>query len=100
MLWLLLLISTSSFISKLQDSVCCKYGKGVGSWGVLGTLKGSKASMVTIQGDMVVAKFFAPKGPKGMYSHFCMSLAANYYAVSRGVYLSIVYFKRYRSSRS
>lgn len=38
-------------------------------------MKGSKASAVTIQGDIVVEKFLALKGPNGTYSHTCISLA-------------------------
>ena len=34
-----------------------------------------RASMVTTQGEMEVPKFLAPKGPRGIYSHFWMSLA-------------------------
>ena len=30
--------------------------------------------MVTTQGEMEVPMFFAPKGPRGTYSHFWMSL--------------------------
>lgn len=37
--------------------------------------KGISASTVTIQGEMVVAKFFAVNGPSGTYSHFWMSRA-------------------------
>ena len=33
------------------------------------------ASVVTIQGDTVEAKFFARNGPKGWYSHACKSRA-------------------------
>ena len=33
------------------------------------------ASMVTTQGEIEVPRFLAPKGPRGMYSHFWMSLA-------------------------
>ena len=31
--------------------------------------------MVTTQGEMEVPRFLAPKGPRGIYSHFWMSLA-------------------------
>src|SRR6185369_6119610 len=37
--------------------------------------KGSSASSVTIQGEMVEAKFLARKGPSGTYSQDCMSRA-------------------------
>ena len=33
------------------------------------------ASMVTTQGEIEVPRFLAPKGPRGIYSHFWMSLA-------------------------
>lgn len=36
---------------------------------------GSNASSVTIQGDMVVPKFLPLKGPSGVDSYCCMSLA-------------------------
>ena len=39
------------------------------------TLNGSKASRVTIQGDMVEAKLFPKKGPNGTYSQAWISLA-------------------------
>ena len=38
-------------------------------------VKTFRASMVTTQGEMEVPRFLAPKGPRGMYSHFWMSLA-------------------------
>ena len=41
----------------------------------MATRNGSKASMVTIQGEIVVAKFLPRKGPRGTYSHFWISLA-------------------------
>ena len=34
-----------------------------------------RASMVTTQGEMEVPRFLAPKGPRGIYSHFWISLA-------------------------
>ncbi len=37
--------------------------------------KGSRASSVTIQGEMDVAKFFARNGPNGWYSQLWMSRA-------------------------
>lgn len=42
---------------------------------MFGTLNSSRASMVTTQGLMVVAKFLARNGPSGTYSHFWMSRA-------------------------
>lgn len=41
---------------------------GFGSYSGKVTLKGSKASRVTIQGEIVVKKFLALNGPKGTYS--------------------------------
>ena len=52
-----------------------RYGRTSGSCFGPGILKGSKASNVTIQGDIELAKFFAKKGPRGTYSHFCISRA-------------------------
>ena len=39
------------------------------------TTRTLRASMVTTQGEMEVPRFLAPKGPRGIYSHFWMSLA-------------------------
>ena len=36
----------------------------------LSTLNGSKASKVTIHGEIDDAKFLAKNGPNGTYSHF------------------------------
>lgn len=47
----------------------------------LSMINGSKASMVTTQGDIVVPKFLARNGPSGWYSHFCMSLAVDHVIV-------------------
>jgi hypothetical protein len=50
------------------------YGSGVGSFWTgpkLGSQRnGSRAARGTTHGEMVVAKFFAPNGPSGTYSHF------------------------------
>ena len=40
-----------------------------------GKANGASASMVTTQGEIVVAKFFAVNGPSGTYSHFWISRA-------------------------
>ncbi len=45
------------------------------TWFQLSKTNGANASMGTTQGEMVVAKFFAKKGPRGTYSHFWMSRA-------------------------
>jgi len=45
------------------------------TWAGLSTKKGSRASIVTIQGEMTVAKFFPKKGPNGTYSQLWMSRA-------------------------
>lgn len=42
---------------------------------IFGTINGLRASMVTTQGEIVVAKFLARNGPRGTYSHFWMSRA-------------------------
>ncbi len=52
-----------------------KYLSGSGSCFSVGTLKGSRASIVIIPGDIVVAKFLELKGPRGTYSHVWISLA-------------------------
>ena len=44
---------------------------------VLGKANGASASIVTTQGEIVVAKFLAVNGPRGMYSHFCISRAVD-----------------------
>ena len=64
------LIKTSKLISNAFSPFCCKYGNGSGDCSGPYVLKGSKASMVTIQGEIDEAKFFAKKGPSGTYSHF------------------------------
>lgn len=40
--------------------------------GGLGSTNGIRASSVTTHGEMLVPTFFARKGPRGTYSHFCM----------------------------
>lgn len=70
-------MSTWRLMSKLYLSVCLRYGKGSGSWGKLSTRNGSNAYVVTTHGEIVVPKFLAVNGPKGMYSHFWISLATN-----------------------
>ena len=45
-----------------------KYGNGVGSYSGSLYLNGSSASYVMIHGEIVDAKFFALKGPRGTYS--------------------------------
>lgn len=62
--------STSNLISKLNFSVCLKYGNGTGSCGKLSTKNGSKAATVTTHGEIDVPKFLAVNGPNGTYSHF------------------------------
>ena len=63
-------IETSRLISKLFFPLYCKYGScGFIGFG-LSTLNGSRASKVTIQGEILDAKFFAKNGPNGTYSHF------------------------------
>lgn len=57
-------------MSKLKLSECLRYGSGSGSWWKLGTINGSKANVVTTQGEITVPRFFAVKGPSGIYSHF------------------------------
>src|ERR1700704_532767 len=54
-----------------------KYGSGGGlfSGRAGGTRNGASACRVTIHGEIVVAKFFAKKGPKGWYSQVCKSRA-------------------------
>jgi len=42
---------------------------------LVGHAKGASASRVTTHGEIVVAKFLAPKGPSGTYSNFWMSRA-------------------------
>lgn len=51
------------------------YGNGYGFYSSKSTLKGSNASTVTIQGDMVDMKFLDVNGPNGTYSHTYKSLA-------------------------
>jgi len=63
-----ILIKTSKLISKEECYFSFRYFKGSGSYFGNATLYGSKASKVTIQGEIVVAKFLALKGPKGTYS--------------------------------
>ena len=85
------LIPTSRCTSNVYGSACLKYGSGTGSyWSAycyhdnsylcvtctgFSTRNGCSASMVTTQGDMVVLKFLARNGPRGTYSHFCISRA-------------------------
>lgn len=45
------------------------------TWTEFGSTKGISAAIGTIQGEMVVPKFFPRKGPRGTYSHAWMSLA-------------------------
>src|SRR3546814_6440336 len=45
--------------------------------------KGARASSVTIQGEMVLAKFLARKGPSGWYSHACKSRADQSFRMHR-----------------
>jgi hypothetical protein len=45
-----------------------KYGNGSGSYFSNSTINGLNASGVIIQGEIVVIKFLAVKGPKGIYS--------------------------------
>mmetsp|Transcript_4607 Transcript_4607/g.16489 ORF Transcript_4607/g.16489 Transcript_4607/m.16489 type:complete len:240 (+) Transcript_4607:253-972(+) len=52
-----------------------RYGSTGGSCAMASHLKGSSAARVTIQGEMLVPKFFPLKGPKGTYSCFWMSRA-------------------------
>lgn len=66
---------TSKLISKLKRLLCCRYGNGVGSCTKLLVKNGCNAAIVTIHGDIVVAKFLAVNGPNGIYSHFWMSRA-------------------------
>lgn len=47
---------------------------GVGSWTLNGTWHPSKASTVTIQGEIVDIPFLAVKGPRGTYYQVCKSL--------------------------
>src|SRR5690606_32955647 len=58
-----------NFRSKFLFPSNFKYGKTSGSCLGPSTLKGSKASNVTIQGEMEEPKFFAKNGPSGTYSH-------------------------------
>lgn len=51
-----------------------RYSNGFGSCFVFATLNGSNASIGTIHGLIDVPRFLAKKGPKGTYSHFCISL--------------------------
>src|SRR5690606_17067253 len=68
-------IATSKLISYPFLPFDFKYCKrGLMGFG-LSTLKGSRASRVTIQGDIDEAKLFAKNGPKCTYSHFWMFLA-------------------------
>ena len=68
-------IPTWSLISKLPFPLFWRYGSGSKSCFGFSTLKGSKASKVTIQGEIVDAKLFPKKGPSGTYSQAWMSLA-------------------------
>ena len=54
-----------------------RYGSGVGSCvpALDAQRKGSSASNDTTHGDTDVAKFLAPNGPSGTYSHRCTSRA-------------------------
>ena len=45
-----------------------KYSNGCGSYFSRSILWGLSASVVTIHGDMVVIRFLAVNGPRGMYS--------------------------------
>ena len=64
------IIPASNFISKLCFPLFVRYESGFGSCLGLSTLNGSKASKVTIQGDIDDAKFLPKNGPNGTYSHF------------------------------
>mmetsp|Transcript_14436 Transcript_14436/g.36804 ORF Transcript_14436/g.36804 Transcript_14436/m.36804 type:complete len:204 (-) Transcript_14436:524-1135(-) len=69
------LIATDRLISYAESFESLRYSRGAGSCLGWGHLKGSRASKVTIQGEIVVQKFLAPKGPRGTYSHFWISRA-------------------------
>ena len=45
------------------------------TWVMLSVTNGRRASIGRTHADIVVPRFFAPNGPKGTYSHFCISLA-------------------------
>ena len=68
-------IPTFKLISKFFWPSHCKYGKTAGSCFMLSHLKGSNAAIVTIHGDIVDAKLLPKNGPRGTYSHPCISLA-------------------------
>src|ERR1700730_14366035 len=62
-------------MSKAKSFVSLRYDGGSGSCGGIGLRKASRASKVTIQGEMLVQKFFARNGPSGWYSQAWMSRA-------------------------
>lgn len=64
----------TSYASGL-DAESRRYSDGFGSWVGCGTRKGSNASKVTIQGEIVVPKFFPRNGPRGWYSNCWISRA-------------------------
>ena len=73
-------MNTSSFTSGIWRSRfgAARYLRGLGSAagrGEAGTRKGSSADMGVTQGEMVVAKLLARKGPRGWYSQDWMSRA-------------------------
>ncbi len=67
-------IPTFKFMSKELWFFSWRYCKGFGSCSASLTSAPSSASMVTIQGEIVLNPFLAVNGPKGTYSHTWKSL--------------------------